>query len=96
MTITLPPDIEDALTQQASRQGITSQEMLVQLLRQNLFPPRHEPEVNRDLSARQAALAAIQSGKYKGPQLPGEPLASERFSAAKQEEKEREERRWTP
>ena len=46
------------------------------------------------MSPRQAALAAIRSGKYARLRKAGEPLASEDFMRRKQEELALEERRW--
>lgn len=88
MTITLTPDIEDALTEQARQRGVTPEHLALESLRTLYAPaPIH------DTSRRQAALAVIQSGKFARPLAPDEPLASNAFAARKAEEKAREDRR---
>lgn len=64
-------------------------------------PPKasgHRLPSQSDLNAvearRQAALSAIQRGKYAVTPLPGVPWPSETFAASKAEEKQAEERHW--
>ena len=87
MVVTLEPEIELEIKARARRQKISPEKVIEQALRQFLFEDRPFAA-----DSRQAALAAIQKGKYAIK--PGEPLASERFAASKAEEKTLEERRW--
>ena len=90
MTITLTSDMEEALVERAQQQGTTPENLAVEMLQQLLRPS----PASADKTKRQAALAAIQSGRYARPRVSGEGLASDAFAARKEQEKEREERRW--
>ena len=45
MTITLPPEVESALTEQACRRGMTPESLAVDSLRERFIPPvpAHDP-----------------------------------------------------
>ncbi len=94
MVVNIPTDIESALTKQASRKGTTPQKIMLHLLRDKLTLPQLESEDDRNLSARQTTLIAIQNGKYTHSQPIDVPLYSDRFAAEKNRERLLEERRW--
>jgi hypothetical protein len=95
MTITIPQELEHPLNQRAQQQGTTPANAAVELLRQSLQGSAVSDQAEATLSTQQQALAAIVGGKYARLQTAAEPLASDCFAAEKQEERAREERRWS-
>lgn len=84
MTVTLSPEVEQELQNQADESGITADDMAASLIWNGLI----------DRTKRRQAMDAIRNGKYVRPRKPNEPLDSERFAQEKAAEIEKEERRW--
>ncbi|MEZ4862535.1 MAG: hypothetical protein R3C14_14570 [Caldilineaceae bacterium] len=94
MILTLTPELESALHQEAEREGTTPEGFILRILQQNL--PRYSPKTSTKMpvNEQQRTLQAIQQGKYALSRQSGSQLASDSFAARKQVEKELEERRW--
>jgi hypothetical protein len=76
MTITLSPDIEQAIAEQARRQGITPESLVLQALREKFAPSGLVPSVLEETQGdwERSLLAA---GSDCGVSLPHEALSSE-------------------
>lgn len=92
MILTLTPDMEAALSEEARRKGTTPERVVLELLQQNLVSVKQSPKAEETL--RQNILAAIQRGKYVRSTRNNAGLDSDNFANQKQAEKEREERLW--
>lgn len=83
-----------ALEEELSESSQLAREPIQTGLAANKLQQSDTPASTAELAQRQAALAAIQSGRYRQARQPGDPLPSEAFASGKAEEKAREERHW--
>lgn len=90
MTITLTPDIEQVLTEEARETGKPLEQVALERLRQDLRPPMpiRESVHSAEGERRREALSRVKSGYYASL------LGPSTLSQDKAEEVEREEQHW--